>query len=90
MITTLKAMPYAQAKIVRFDDGTVVLRSYATNVIIVEPTGWLHVTGLYSATTIRHIGAFMKEMGYGDYFTAKACYKERYDFNVKTGEIRYI
>jgi polar amino acid transport system ATP-binding protein len=52
-------MPYAQAKILRFEDGTVQLMSYATVVATVDRDGWLEIHGLYSMTTRKPIGAFM-------------------------------
>lgn len=83
--TNLKSMPYAQATVIITDE--IVLRSYQTDVIIVSADGWLVCTGTYSATTRRHIGAFMKEYGYGDYHLAKMLYKEGMKMNIHTGEI---
>jgi hypothetical protein len=92
MITALKSMPYAQACVRTYDDGTMVLQSYTTDVIYIE-NDWMNVRGLYSATTRRHIGAFMKEVNakYGTdlcYHNAKACYLGNYELNLVTGEIR--
>ena len=52
----LSAMPYAQAK-VRMLSGCDhnELISYQTTVAAIRD-GWLHIYGLYSATTRRHIG----------------------------------
>lgn len=83
--TNLKSMPYAQATVIITDE--IVLRSYQTDVIIVSADGWLVCTGTYSATTRRHIGAFMKEYGYGDYQLAKMLYKDGMKMNIHTGEI---
>ena len=83
--TNLKSMPYAQATVIITDE--IVLRSYQTDVIIVSADGWLVCTGTYSATTRRHIGAFMREYGYGDYQLAKMLYKDGMKMNVHTGEI---
>ena len=83
--TNLKSMPYAQATVIITDE--IVLRSYQTDVIIVTAEGWLICTGTYSATTRRHIGAFMREYGYGDYQTAKMLYKEGMKLNIHTGEV---
>ena len=83
--TNLKSMPYAQATVIITDE--IILRSYQTDVIIVSADGWLVCTGTYSATTRRHIGAFMKEYGYGDYHLAKMLYKEGMKMNIHTGEI---
>lgn len=85
MKTNLKSMPYAQAIVIITDE--IVLRSYQTDVIIVSADGWLVCTGTYSATTRRHIGAFMREYGYGDYQLAKMLYKDGMKMNIYTGEI---
>ena len=84
-IKNLNSMPYAQAS-VHYDSGRLVLRSYSTDVVVVE-NDWLMVTGLYSATTRRHIGAFMKEYNFGDYQTAKMLYENDYAMNIITGEV---
>lgn len=85
MIRPLNKMPYAQASVIIYDNGDRKLRSYYTDVIYIED-GWLEVTGLYSATTRRHISAFMDELGL-TYQQAKACYEGRYRMNIHTGEI---
>jgi hypothetical protein len=87
-IKNLETMPYAQAAVM-YTNGRLVLRSYETDVVVIE-NGWLMVTGLYSATTRRHIGAFMKEYGYGDYQTAKMLYENDYALNIETGEVLTI
>lgn len=71
-ITTLKAMPYAQAKVKRFPNH-IVLVSYQTEVAEIVG-GVLIVHGLYSATTRKHISAFVREYCGIDYQTAKKCY----------------
>ena len=96
MYTTHKLthMPFAQAKVFHFDDDTVALVSYRTTVITIDRDGWLTCTGTYSRTTIRHIGAFMKEYvtypngSKGSYYDAKAVYLGNYKFNFYTGEVR--
>ena len=81
-------MPYAQAKVREYPEkAIVVLQSYATDVIIIE-NGIMTVTGLYSATTRKHIGAFMKEYGLS-YYTAKEAYEGGYKLDLFTGEIIY-
>ena len=89
-IRALSAMPYAQAKVRIYDDGTIVLQSYATDVITVTPGGWLVVSGLYSATTRKHIGAFMREYANATYQTAKLIYCDNYRYNIHTGEIKAL
>ena len=86
MKTNLKSMPYAQATVI-IENNEIVLRSYQTDVIIVTADGWLVCTGTYSATTRRHIGAFMREYGYGDYQLVKMLYNEGLKINIHTGEV---
>lgn len=78
---------YAQTYVRIFDDNTVQLVSYVTTVIEIDPEGWLHVNGLYSMTTIKHIGWFMRERGM-TYQLAKQLYHDHKDMNVYTGEVR--
>ena len=92
-IKKLAYMPYAQAHVEIDDDGNKYLFSYRTLVIELTADGWLTCTGTYSRTTIRHIGAFMREYVewpngmHGDYFTAKNAYLGNYRLNVETGEV---
>jgi len=92
-IKKLAYMPYAQAHVEIDDEGNKYLFSYHTLVIELTADGWLTCTGTYSRTTIRHIGAFMREYvewpngERGDYFTAKNAYLGNYRLNVKTGEV---
>ena len=91
-ITNLKTMPYAQAHIVR-DNGGATLISYVTPVATLDNQGWLTVYGLYSMTTRKHIGAFMKEYApapFDNYQTAKAAYEGGYRINLYTAEIREL
>ena len=85
--TTLSAMPYAQATIHKHDDGTIVLISYSTAVAWIEADGRLYIRGLYSATTRKHIGAFVREYANLDYQTAKRIYEMGRGYNIYTGEI---
>jgi len=78
---------YAQAQEIFFDDGTVLLQSYRTIVIKIDPAGWLRCTGTYSRTTIKHIGWFMRERGLS-YQLAKLMYLEDKEYNIRTGECR--
>ena len=78
---------YAQAYENFFDDGTVELWSYTTRIISITPECWLSVTGLYSMTTIKHIGWFMRERGF-TYQLAKQMYLDNKEFNINTGECR--
>ena len=92
-IKKLASMPYAQAHVEIDEDGNKYLFSYRTMVIELTADGWLTCTGTYSRTTIRHIGAFMREYvewpngERGDYFTAKNAYLGKYRLNIETGEV---
>src|SRR5574344_75466 len=92
--STLKFMPYAQATVRRYDNGDIYMISYRTVVIRLSADGWLTCTGTYSRTTIRHIGAFMKEFvslpngECGSYYMAKDAYHGGYSINIHTGEVR--
>lgn len=77
----------AAARINYYEDGSFELISYSTVVITVSQDGWLHINGLYSMTTIKHIGWFMKMLGY-NYQLAKQLLYDNYDVNLNTGEIR--
>ena len=79
----LKKMPYAQATVRRYDDGSVALISYKTVVATIDKEGWVRLYGLYSRTTIRHISAFASECG-SDYYSLKKCYTDNLTYNIKT------
>lgn len=91
---TLKFMPYASAYVMT-NGNTATLISYKTTVAEIKD-GWLEIYGLYSATTRRHIGAFMKEFvkypngEHGTYQDAKHIYERGYRFNIETGEIEFL
>ena len=76
----------AQVKVYEYESGAVTLISYTTAVIGINPEGWLEVNGLYSRTTIKHIGWFMRELGL-TYQLAKQLYMDNKRFNIYTGEI---
>ena len=78
---------YASTYVRIWDDNTVELVSYTTTVITITPDGWLSCNGLYSMTTIKHIGWFMRERGM-TYYLAKQMYLDGMEYNVYTGEIR--
>ena len=86
-IEKLSAMPYAQAKVYCFIDGATTLISYATPVAHIDEEGWLEVYGLYSQTTRKHIGAFVKEYAGMSYQVAKQIYTDGYKINIHTGEV---
>ena len=77
---------FAQVKVYEYDNGAMTLVSYTTAVIGINPEGWLEGNGLYSRTTIKHIGWFMRELGF-TYQLAKHLYTNNMRFNIRTGEI---
>lgn len=88
-IRTLEKMPYANAKVYVGEEGNIALQSYNTVVAVIDPEGWLTVNGTYSATTRKHISAFMHEYGKGyNYYDAKSAYLNSYELNLNTGEMR--
>jgi len=90
MKKVLTKMPYANAHVRIGADGTVVLVSYRTDVVIIDKDGWMRVTGLYSATTRRHISRFMEEYTDKDYYFAKKLYTDGVRYNVNTGEVKEV
>jgi threonine aldolase len=87
-IKKLSAMPYAQAHVEIHEDGSISLFSYVTLVAHITADGWLTIYGLYSATTRKHISAFMREYARPcDYYTAKAIYNDCKMINIHTGEV---
>lgn len=88
-ITTNNGHKYAKTHVINYEDGTVVLMSYTTPVIKIDRDGWLSVKGLYSMTTIKHIGWFMRERGM-TYQLAKALYKDGLQMNVYTREVKAV
>ena len=86
----LSAMPYAQAHVrttISGGYGSATLVSYTTPVAALDTEGWLQIFGLYSATTRRHISAFVKEYCGIDYQTAKHIYEKGQKLNIYTGEV---
>ena len=85
----LKNHPYAQCAVRELIDGSVVFTSYNTDVIYIDKDGWLSVSGLYSATTRKQIGYFLKEyVPQLNYYAIKKLYSKNLLFNIHTGEIK--
>lgn len=85
----LKYCPYGSAGVVYEKDGGVTLYSYTTRIITIDGDGWMDCTGTYSATTRKHIGAFLKEYGNGfSYQTAKELAKTGNKININNGRIQ--
>lgn len=87
MIRKLSKMPYAQAYTMHYDDNSMTLVSYYTQVIHIDSDGWLTCSGTYSATTRKHISAFMQQYTNFDYYTAKNAYTNNVKVNIYTGEV---
>ena len=85
----LKNHPYAQCSVRVHLDGSIVFTSYSTVVIYINKDGWLYVTGLYSATTRKQIGWFLKEyVPQLDYYDIKWLYYSDLTMNIHTGETK--
>ncbi len=85
MIIKFADHKYAQAHMEPIHGG-LALYSYDTRVAEVVD-GWLRINGLYSMTTRRHIGWFMRELGGFTYQLAKQLYEDNKLFNIYTGEV---
>lgn len=86
----LKYCPRGSAGIIKNSHG-IHLVSYTTRVISITPDGWLDCTGTYSATTRKHIGAFLKEYAPSlCYYDVKRAFIGNYEININTGEHRSI
>ena len=85
----LKNHPYSNCSVRVLLDGSIVFTSYNTDVIYIDKDGWLYVRGLYSATTRKQIGYFLKEyvpkLFYQD---IKMLYYNNLLYNIYTGEIK--
>jgi len=85
----LKYCPYGSCGTIERSNGNVYLKSYSTFVLCLTSEGWLQCSGIYSRTTIKHIGAWLKEYAPGvSYYTAKQCYTEGKAYNIHTGEFK--
>lgn len=80
MTSKLRAMPYAQAHI-KHEPNRIVLVSYVTEVAAIIG-GVLVVRGLYSATTRKHISAFVREYCDCEYAVAKKCCAEKLGYDI--------
>lgn len=85
MIKKLTDHPYYQCHVEIDSVGGIHFISYKTEAITISPVGWLTCYGLYSATTRKQIGWFMRE-----YYDAKRCYCDDMQINIHTGEIRPV
>ena len=86
----IKGHPFASCGVDYDEQGTHLI-SYATKIATISPDGWLHVYGLFSATTRKHIGWFLKEYGnHTNYACARYCYEHNHEYNTRTGEWRNL
>ena len=91
MIKKLTDHAYSQCHVEIDCMGGIHFISYKTEVITISPTGWLTCYGLYSATTRKQIGWFIREYcSQLTYHDAKRCYFEGMQINIHTGEIRKV
>lgn len=85
----LKNHPYANCSVRVLNDGSVVFTSYNTDVIYIDKDGWLSVSGLYSATTRKQIGYFLKEyVPFLSFQDIKTLYCNKRLLNIYTAEIK--
>ena len=83
----LTAHPHANAHVV-LTPSVITLVSYSTAVINIDPNGWLSCSGLYSMTTRKQIGWFLKEYAPTITFQmVKHCVESNTMINIHTGEI---
>lgn len=92
-IKKISGHEHAQVKVYVYPDNARKLVSYSTIVCELDGDGWLTVNGLYSRTTIKHIGWFMRELANDfnvniSYYTAKHVYEHNVALNLYTGEIK--
>lgn len=87
MTKKLTAHASAQCHIEIAPNATTFV-SYRTPVIIIDTLGWLEITGLYSMTTRKQIGWFLKEYAPSITFQmVKKCLEDNTMINIYTGEI---
>ena len=86
VIKKLREIPYGQCFVEYDDSKNFYLWSYRTMVAKVEDN-ILTVNGLYSMTTRKHIGAFMREYCNSTYQTAKQLYEDGLMLDLSTGEV---
>lgn len=88
MTKNLKFMPYAQAT-VDITNGETTLISYKTPVACIDRNHILWIVGLYSATTRKHIKAFIAEYVPFDmdFQSIKMLACEPYGLDLDTGEL---
>ena len=87
----LKYCPHGSCGVVISQDGSVHLISYETRVNSIDASGKLDCSGTYSATTRKHLGAFLKEYAPNlNYYSAKSIAGKPVTMDIHTGEIEPI
>ena len=76
-VKNLKYIPYGNAKVYEYENE-ITLISYTTRIITYKKdTQTFYCGGLYSATTRKHISAFMREYFYPlDYYNIKRVFEK--------------
>ena len=91
MIKKLTDHAYSQCYVSIDPKVGIHFYSYRTLVITIDNEGWLTCYGLYSQTTRKQIGWFMREYCSPlTFHDAKRCYFEDMQINIYTGEIRPV
>lgn len=93
-MTTIKKITnheYAQCFVEIKDNKDIFFFSYQTLVAEIEKDTngerWLKINGLYSMTTRKQLGWFLREYCNLSYQTAKSLYEDGYKLNLDTGEV---
>lgn len=87
-IAKLEKMPYAQARVIKYEEKTVLI-SYTTEVAEIS-NGRLKIFGLYSATTRKHISAFVREYLGIEYAIARTCYERGIEWDIEKGDYALV
>lgn len=91
MIKKLTDHSYSQCHVEIDSMGGIHFISYNTEAITISPAGWLTCHGLYSMTTRKQIGWFMREYCHPlTFYTAKHCYLDDMQININTWELRKV
>lgn len=70
-------------------NGWIILKSYKTDIIIIDNLGWLYINELYNPLTMKHISYFLQEFVPGLSFqAAKKLFENNESCNIYTGEIK--
>ena len=82
----LPGMEYAQAGIIH-EPGAELLVSYETVVAEKRADGWIHIYGLFSASTRKHLSKWGKLHNI-PYNFIKDLYEKGLEYNIETGEVQ--